>query len=47
MLIVGEKEVVDNNVFVRLRDKGEIGSIKLDEFIVSILKEIELRESII
>ncbi|HFG9238393.1 TPA: threonine--tRNA ligase [Clostridioides difficile] len=47
MLIVGEKEVADNNVSVRSRDKGEIGSIKLDEFIASISKEIESRESII
>lgn len=47
MLIVGEKEVEENNVSVRSRDKGEIGSIKLDEFIASISKEIESRESII
>lgn len=47
MLVVGEKEVAENNVSVRSRDKGEIGSIKLDEFIASISKEIESRESVI
>ncbi|WP_305879807.1 threonine--tRNA ligase [Tepidibacter aestuarii] len=39
MLIVGEKEQENNEISVRSRDKGEIGSISVDEFIESILKE--------
>ncbi|MCT4508783.1 MAG: threonine--tRNA ligase [Tepidibacter sp.] len=39
MLIVGEKEQENNEISVRSRDKGEIGSISVDEFVESILKE--------
>ncbi|SHJ60619.1 threonine--tRNA ligase [Tepidibacter formicigenes] len=39
MLIVGEKEQEKNEVSVRSRDKGEIGSISIDKFIESILEE--------
>ncbi|WP_099188709.1 threonine--tRNA ligase [Tepidibacter mesophilus] len=39
MLIVGEKEQENNEISVRSRDKGEVGSISVDEFIESILKE--------
>ncbi len=43
MLIVGEKEESDKTVSVRSRDKGEVGSISIDEFIEMIVKEIEER----
>ncbi|MEJ8554084.1 threonine--tRNA ligase [Tepidibacter sp. Z1-5] len=39
MLVVGEKEQENNEISVRSRDKGEVGSISVDEFIESILKE--------
>ena len=46
MLIVGEKEAAENNVSVRSRDNGEIGSISLDEFIATISKEVEERNKL-
>ena len=47
MLIVGEKEQEENTVSVRSRDKGEVGSINLDEFIEIITKEIEERINVL
>ena len=47
MLIVGEKEQEENTVSVRSRDKGEVGSINLDEFIEIITKEIEERVNVL
>ncbi len=41
MLIVGEKEVADNLVSVRKRDHGDLGQIKIEEFISTIMEEIE------
>ena len=46
MLIVGEKEEADKKVSVRSRDNGEIGSLDLNEFLETILKEIEERTNI-
>ena len=40
MLIVGEKEMADGAVSVRSRKDGDKGSVKLDEFIADINKEI-------
>lgn len=39
MIIVGEKEVNESTISVRSRDKGELGSLKLDDFIERICKE--------
>ncbi|SHH29176.1 threonine--tRNA ligase [Tepidibacter thalassicus] len=39
MLIIGEKEQENNEVSVRSRDKGEIGTIELNKFIENILEE--------
>ena len=47
MLIVGEKEAADNKVSVRSRDNGEVGSIDLNEFISTIIEEIETRKNVI
>jgi len=41
MLIVGEKEVENKLVSVRKRDEGDLGQIKLDEFISNLLEEVE------
>ena len=41
MLVVGEKEANENLVAVRRRDKGDIGAVDADEFIATVLKEIE------
>ncbi|MBE7084855.1 MAG: threonine--tRNA ligase [Clostridiales bacterium] len=41
MLVVGEKEASENLVAVRRRDKGDMGAMDADEFIASVLKEIE------
>ncbi len=41
MLVVGEKEASENLVAVRRRDKGDIGAVDADEFIATVLKEIE------
>ena len=46
MLIVGEKEEADKKVSVRSRDNGEIGSLDLNEFLETILKEIEERANV-
>ena len=43
MLVVGEKEQADGAVAVRSRKDGDKGAMKLDEFIVSILNEIETK----
>lgn len=44
LLIVGDKEIEAKSVSVRQRGKGDLGSVKLDEFIVKTLKEIKERE---
>ncbi len=43
MLIVGEKEVNENTVSVRRKFKGNLGSLKINEFIESIKNEIKNR----
>lgn len=40
MLIIGDKEVEANNIAVRTRSKGDIGTKPLDEFITIVQKEI-------
>uniref|UniRef100_UPI0023FA4A27 threonine--tRNA ligase n=1 Tax=Romboutsia timonensis TaxID=1776391 RepID=UPI0023FA4A27 len=39
MLVVGEKEAAENQVAVRSRDKGEMGSMDLNEFVSMVVKE--------
>lgn len=46
MLIVGEKEQAENKISVRSRDKGEVGSLDLNEFLQILLKEIEERSNV-
>jgi threonyl-tRNA synthetase len=41
LLIVGEKEVTNNTVSVRKQGEGDKGSMKLEDFIVSLNKELE------
>jgi threonyl-tRNA synthetase len=41
MLVIGEKEVNDGQVSVRRQGKGDLGSMKVDEFIATLVKEIE------
>ena len=41
LLVVGEKEVKDRLVSVNKRDVGDIGQIKLEEFIDKVIKEVE------
>ena len=43
MLIVGEKEVSDEKVSVRSRDKGDLGAVSLNEFVEKVSKENEDR----
>ena len=45
MLILGDKEVESNTVGVRVRSKGDIGSLKLDEFIEKVTEEINNRKN--
>jgi threonyl-tRNA synthetase len=40
MIILGDKEVGSNTVSIRARHKGDMGAVKLDEFISSIKEEI-------
>lgn len=39
MLVIGEKEEQSNNISVRSRDKGELGSMKLEELIEQMKEE--------
>ncbi len=41
LLVVGEKEIKSNSIRVRQRAKGDIGKMKLKEFLEKIKKEIE------
>lgn len=41
MLIVGEKEASENLVAVRRRDKGDMGAIPADEFIQTVVEDIQ------
>ena len=45
MLVVGEKEVENNTVSVRERQKGDIGSMSVEEISNIILNKIETREN--
>ena len=47
MLVVGEKEVEANAVSVRSRDKGEMGSLSVDEFVAMVCKEVEDKVNVI
>ena len=44
MLVVGEKEVENETVSVRSRDEGNVGVVKVDEFIETILNKIEEKQ---
>lgn len=44
MLIIGEKEMNENSISVRRQGKGDLGMIKVDEFISSVLEEISERK---
>lgn len=44
MLIAGEKEQAESTVSVRARRDGDVGSLKLDEFLNMIQKRIETKE---
>ncbi|NLY45098.1 MAG: threonine--tRNA ligase [Tissierella sp.] len=43
MLVVGEKEVEDNLVSVRSRDRGDQGQMNSDDFVAKVLEEIEIK----
>ena len=44
LLILGDKEVEGKNISVRSRDKGELGSTDVDEFMNDLLEEIRSRK---
>jgi threonyl-tRNA synthetase len=44
MLIVGEKEMKANTVAVRDREKGDLGAIKMENFLDKIRKEIQYKK---
>ena len=46
MLVVGEKEAAESQVAVRSRDKGEMGSMDLADFVSMVVKEDEERVNI-
>ena len=43
MIIIGEKEVSENTLSIRRKFKGDLGTLKLDDFIGNIKKEISGR----
>ena len=47
MLVLGEKEAAENQVAVRSRDKGEMGSMDLNEFVSMVVKEDAERVNIV
>ena len=47
MLVVGEKEAAENQVAVRSRDKGEMGSMDLNDFVSMVVKEDEERVNVV
>ena len=47
MLIVGEKEAAENQVAVRSRDKGEMGSMNLNDFVSMVVKENDERVNVV
>lgn len=47
MLVVGEKEAAENQVAVRSRDKGEMASMNLNDFVSMVVKEDEERVNIV
>ena len=44
MLVLGENEAAEGAITVRSRDKGDLGSAQLDEFIADVKKMVESRE---
>ncbi|SHM11693.1 threonyl-tRNA synthetase [Caldanaerovirga acetigignens] len=44
MLIVGEREEAEGSVSVRIREKGDVGTRSLEEFIQEILEKIKSKE---
>jgi threonyl-tRNA synthetase len=43
MLIIGDKEVENGSIALRLRSEKDVGEVKVDEFISNLLKEINER----
>ena len=41
MLVVGDKEMAENAVGVRNRKEGDLGAVKVDEFIAKLKEEID------
>ena len=41
--LIGEKEVSENTLSIRRKFKGDLGSLKLDDFVSNIKKEISGR----
>ena len=44
LLIVGDKEMKSKSVAVRKREKGDIGSVKLEKFIKRLAEEIKKKK---
>lgn len=44
MFIIGDKDVEANTVSVRHRKEGDLGAMKLDDFIAMAQKEISTKE---
>ena len=44
MVIVGDKDIENNTISIRSRKEGEIGAMKVQDFITAIVEEIEEKE---
>ena len=44
MLVLGEKEAAGGAITVRSRDKGDLGTAQLDDFIEDVKRRIKTRE---
>jgi len=45
MLVVGEKEMNENNVAVRRQGKGDAGVTTVDEFLAAVVTEVKERRA--
>ncbi|WP_283407918.1 threonine--tRNA ligase [Anoxynatronum buryatiense] len=44
MMIMGDREVEENKVNLRSRDRGELGAVDVDELMASLIKEIQEKQ---
>jgi threonyl-tRNA synthetase len=46
MVIIGDKELENNQIALRHRRQGDIGTMSVDELLAKLKKEIDTKESL-